>query len=83
MHFVCGVMTFLPVSTGFCTFVPVYTVVMCETVFTWYKPNPDTNNTERTRFLLEDLGLSVLFSGTKLDKLLPSSSINDVVALNL
>ena len=40
MHFVCGVMTFLPVFTGFCTFLPVYTVVMCETVFTWYKPNP-------------------------------------------
>ena len=40
VHFVCGVMTFLPVFTGFCTFLPVYTVVMCETVFTWYKPNP-------------------------------------------
>ena len=23
-----------------CTFLPVDTVVMCETVFTWYKPNP-------------------------------------------
>ena len=38
--FCCGVMTFLPVFTDFCTFLPVYTVVMCETVFTWYKPNP-------------------------------------------
>ena len=29
------------IFTGFCTFLLVYTVVMCETVFTWYKPNPD------------------------------------------
>ena len=33
-------MIFLPVFTDFCTFLPIYTVVMCETVFTWYKPNP-------------------------------------------
>ena len=31
-----------------CTFLPVNTVVMCETVFTQYKPNPDFNSTYLT-----------------------------------
>ena len=28
------------IFTGFCTFLLVYTVVMCETFLTWYKPKP-------------------------------------------